>query len=73
MNRDWVEVFVTYDLVEAEIIKDILESGDIKVAIRSSKVSPYPVNIGKMGEIKILVRKEDKEIAERIIKGIDTT
>jgi hypothetical protein len=34
-------------------------------------VSPYPVNIGKMGEIKVLVRKEDKETAEDVIKGID--
>lgn len=72
MNEDWVEIFVTYNPVEAEIIKDILESGDIQVVIRSSKVSPYPVNIGKIGEIKILVRKGDKEIAERVIKGIDT-
>jgi len=72
MNEDWVEVFVTYDPVEAEIIKDILESGDIRVVIRSSKVSPYPVNIGKMGEIKILVRKEDKKTAESVIKRDDS-
>jgi hypothetical protein len=30
-------------------------------------VSPYPVNIGKMGEIKILVRTEDKETAQEVI------
>jgi hypothetical protein len=37
--------------------------------LRSSKVTPYPVNIGKIGEIKILVRKEDKDAAEEVIKG----
>ena len=42
---------------------------DIPVIIRSSKVSPYPVNIGKMGEVKILVREEDKDEAEKVIKG----
>ncbi|MBM4135604.1 MAG: DUF2007 domain-containing protein [Nitrospira sp.] len=68
MNK-WVVVFVTYDPLEAEIIKDLLESGGIPVAIRSSKVSPYPVNVGKIGEIKILVRKEDKEVAEKVIRG----
>ena len=66
-DEEWVEVLVTYDSLEAEMIKDLLESGGIPVVLRSSKVSPYPVNIGKMGEIKILVKKEDKESAERVI------
>jgi hypothetical protein len=69
MNEDWVQILVTYDPIEAEIIKDLLESGGIPVVLRSSKVSPYPVNIGKMGEIKVLVRKEDKETAEDVIKA----
>jgi hypothetical protein len=71
MSEDWVQILITYDPIEAEIIKDLLESGGIPVVLRSSKVSPYPVNIGKMGEIKILVRKEDKETAEDVIKGSD--
>lgn len=69
MAEEWVKVFVTYDPVEAEIIKDLLESGGISVVLRSLKVSPYPVNIGKMGEVNILVRKEDKEEAEKVIRG----
>lgn len=69
MSKGWVEVFVTYDSIEAEMIKGLLESGGILVILRSSKVAPYPVNIGKMGEIKILVREEDKDRAEEVIKG----
>lgn len=69
MSEEWVEVFVTYDPIEADIIKDLLESGGISVVLRSLKVSPYPVNIGKMGEIKMLVKVEDKESAEKIIRG----
>ena len=53
MSTGWVEVFITYDSIEAEMIKDLLESGGIPVILRSSKVAPYPVNIGRMGEIKI--------------------
>ena len=56
-----------YDSLEAEMIKDLLESGEIPVVLRSSKVSPYPVNVGKIGEIKILVNDNDKEIAEKLI------
>ncbi len=67
-DEPWSVVLVTYDTMEAEIIKDLLESGDIPVVLRSSKVGPYPVNVGKMGEIKILVRDEDKELAERVIR-----
>lgn len=66
---EWVEVLVTYDSIEAEMVKDILESGGIPVVIRSSKVSPYPVNVGKIGEVRLLVRQEDKEIAQRVMTG----
>jgi hypothetical protein len=69
MAEEWIEVFVTYDPIEAEVVKDLLESGGISVVLRSLKVNPYPVNIGKMGEIKILVKKEDKEMAEKVIRG----
>ena len=69
MTEEWVVVLVTYDSLEAEMIKDLLESGGIPVVLRSSKVSPYPVNIGKMGEIKVLVRKEDQHLAEEAING----
>jgi hypothetical protein len=69
MSEEWVEFLVTYDPLEAEIIKDLLESGGIPVVLRSSKVSPYPVNIGKIGEIKVFVRREDKETAEEVIKS----
>jgi hypothetical protein len=69
MTEEWVEVFVTYDRIEAEIIKDLLESGGISVVLRSSKVTPFPVNVGKIGEIKVLVRNVDKKTAEKIIEG----
>jgi hypothetical protein len=68
MSEEWVELLVTYDPIEAEIIKDILESGGIPIVLRSSKVTPYPVNIGKIGEVKVYVRKEDKEIAKQVIE-----
>ncbi len=65
---EWSELLVTYDEIEAEMIKDLLESGGIPVVIKSSKVTPYPVNIGKMGEIKILVMEDDLEAAKAVIR-----
>jgi hypothetical protein len=69
MSTGWVEVFITYDSIEAEMIKGLLESGGIPVIVRSSKVAPYPVNIGMMGEIKILVMEEDTDTAKKVITG----
>ncbi|MFZ5908037.1 MAG: putative signal transducing protein [Nitrospirota bacterium] len=71
MGSEWEEVLVTYDRIEAEIIKDLLESGGISVALRSAKVTPYPVNVGKMGEIKILVKSSDAEAARAVIAHKD--
>ena len=71
MSEEWIELLVTYDPIEAEIIKDLLESGEIPVVIRSTKVTPYPVNIGKIGEVRLLVRSRDKEAAEELIKSRD--
>ena len=68
MSEEWIEILVTYDPIEAEIIKDLLESGGIPVVIRSAKVTPYPVNIGKIGEVKVFVRNQDKEAAEELIE-----
>ena len=72
MSEEWIEVLVTYDPIEAEIIKDLLESGGVPVVIRSAKVAPYPVNIGKIGEVKLLVRSQDKGTAEELIKERDS-
>lgn len=68
MSDEWTTLLVTYDHLEAEMIKDLLESGDITVVLRSAKVSPYPVNIGKMGEVKVMVREVDKVAAEEVLR-----
>jgi len=55
-------------MLEAEMVKDILESGGMPVAILSSKVRPYPVNIGRMGEVRVLVREEDISKAREVME-----
>ncbi len=65
---EWVELFVTYDEIEAQIVKNILEAEDIQVVLNSLKVRPYPVSIGNIGEVKLLVKKENLENAKNIIK-----
>ena len=68
----WITIRTVYDSLEAQMIKDLLESGGIDVIIRSSKVTPYPVNIGRMGEIKVLIRDTDFEDAESLLEKLST-
>jgi hypothetical protein len=68
MEARWKTLLVTFDTLEAEMVKDILESGGVPVTILSSKVSPYPVNIGKMGEVRVLVREEDIRKASEVLE-----
>lgn len=65
---EWVELLVTYDEIEAEIIKDILDAENVPVVINSLKIRPYPVSIGRIGEIKILVNRGNIEKAQEILK-----
>jgi len=69
----WVELFVTYNEIEAQIIKNILDTENIPVVINSSKIRPYPVNIGRLGEVKLLVKKENLEKAKEILKIMEDT
>ena len=66
--NDWEEILFTYDDFEAEIVKDLLESENIQVVVNSMKVSPYPVSIGRLGEIKLLVKKNDLAQAKKVIQ-----
>ncbi len=64
----WIEILVTYDEVEAQIAKSILEAEGIQVVLNSLKIRPYPVSIGMIGEVRLIVRKEDMEKAKEVLK-----
>ena len=68
MENEWVELLITNNEIEAAMIKDLLESGGISVNMRSARVRPYPVSIGRMSEIKILVKKSDLEAAQEFLR-----
>ena len=69
--NDWTELLLTYDEVEAHIVKDVLESENIQVTIDSLKISPYPVSIGRMGEVRVFVKKIDEKRAKKILEDFE--
>ena len=66
--EDWEEVMVTYDSIEADIVRDLLESGGVETREVSLKVGPYPVNVGRMGEIRISVAAAEAALARQLIE-----
>lgn len=70
---EWIEFLVTYDEVEVQIVKNILEGEDIQVVVDSMKIRPYPVSIGRIGEVKLMIKKEDLEKAEEVLKAMKDT
>ena len=65
---EWVELLFTYDEIESEIIQDILESEGIEVNVRSQRVSQFPANVCRMGEISLRVKQEDLLKARNILE-----
>lgn len=65
---NWISVFVTDQICQAELIKGILNENDIDTVLLNQKDSSYPM----LGTIQIMVNQNDKEKAEQIIKSIDS-
>jgi hypothetical protein len=68
-EEPWVVVFTSDKQYEVQMIKDELESADIKATILSQKDSNFPVP-GDLAVIKLLVPKEDASAAINFINEL---
>lgn len=64
MTNDWITVFTTGQLYQAEFIKEMLETNGIEAVILNQKDSSY-----HFGSISVKVNDRDKEKAAEIIKS----
>jgi len=62
------ECDLSYDAIEADLIKGLLEDNDISCFIRDMTITPYPLSIGKFAEKRISVDRDDVEEATRLIR-----
>jgi hypothetical protein len=67
----WLELSVVSSDLEAELIREFLRSEGIEIRVRSEKVSPYPVNIGMIGGIRLLVKEADIDRALELLEVIE--
>ena len=64
-----MEIYATYDLLEAEQIRGILDQKGILTKIRDLGISPYPLTIGAFNEKRIIVLETDKKEALKAISN----
>ncbi len=65
-DEDWVEVAAVGDDEEAEIIAGLLESEEIPCEIAGAP-SPFPENLGSLGETRVLVPPDRAEEARALL------
>jgi len=64
MQNDWITVFTTDQLYQAGYIKEMLTVNGIEAVIMNQKDSSY-----HFGSITVLVKQDNKEKAEDLIKA----
>ncbi len=70
---EWTVLLLTYDDIEASLVKGILEAENIQVIINSMKITPYPVSFGRLGEIRLMVKKDELSLAKEILNIMKNT
>ncbi len=65
---DLKEIYLSYDMIEADLIKGLLEDRGISCVIRDMTITPYPINIGLFSEKRIAVEEERAEEAVKLIR-----
>lgn len=68
-KEEWVELHITTTDYEAHLIAGLLKANGLPVQLKSYRVSQFPFDIGHIGEIKIMVRDDDLEEAQEILKN----
>lgn len=63
--NDWITIFETDQLYQAEMIKGMLSDNSIEAVILNQKDSSYQI----FGTIKVMVPEELQEKAREIIKS----
>ncbi len=73
MYKNWKTVHITNGLTKAYIIKSKLESEGIDVQLKYETISEiFGLTANGLGEVKILVKEKDFNIAKNILNNKST-
>ena len=62
MERDWVKIYTTSDLIKAEMIRQILSCNQINAVIMNKQSAPY-----RFGEVVVYIHQNNFQEAVEII------
>ena len=68
--QNWVRLFSTHSIVEAHLIRGLLEGEGIACWLRPKGVALLPVTINSLGEIDICVDAADCEASQSILEDV---
>ena len=68
-EEDWVLVYTTFNMIDAQMLQENLESAEIAATILSQKDSSFPVP-GDLSRIKLFVKKQDVLSALEFIQTV---
>ncbi|HEY3346990.1 MAG TPA: DUF2007 domain-containing protein [Nitrospirota bacterium] len=63
----WIDVYSSNEESEAILVRGLLEAEGIPCRLESARISQIPVNIGDLGEVRVLVHNEDFEKARKAL------
>jgi len=66
MEKDWKQVFLTGELYQAEIARELLEMNGVEAVILDKKDKVYQV----FGDIEVYVNETDEAKALEILKNL---
>lgn len=62
------EIYLCFDPLEADIIRNMLERAGIPCIIRDMRIGPYPLTIGQFAEMRVAVEPAHLRQAVKIIR-----
>jgi hypothetical protein len=68
-EEDWALVYTTFNLIDAELLRENLESAGISATVLSQKDSNFPTP-GDLSRIKLFVKKTDVSDALEFIQTV---
>ena len=66
MEKDWVNIYSSSDVIKAEMVKNLLKENNIQAVIINKKDSSYVT----IGEAEVYVQREDVLKATHLVKKV---
>jgi hypothetical protein len=69
MGEEVLEVYLATDQVEVQVAVGILEDAEIPSEVRDLTARAYPLSVGLLGELRIIVAPDAAELAMEVLQA----